>query len=195
MIHYSSQSGFSLVETLVAISILLVATVGPMTIAAKALQSAQYSREQNTAFFLAQEGIEAVFAFRNEAGLAHVNNAATPSDTWLTNWRITPCRSSGNGCGFHFIDNQVADNPVISCTTAANNPCRLYYDADDNRARYSHQVAGGTLTTFTRAVFVDPLPDGAARVTSRVTWVPGPNQPRKTLDLETFLYDIYDTTN
>lgn len=58
-------SGFTLVETLVAISLLTVAIVAPMGLTAQSLQSAYYARDQITAFYLAQEAIESIRAIRD----------------------------------------------------------------------------------------------------------------------------------
>ena len=54
----SKQSGFSLIETLVSISILLIVIVGPMSISNNSAKGSSFSNEQVTAFFLAQEGAE-----------------------------------------------------------------------------------------------------------------------------------------
>jgi prepilin-type N-terminal cleavage/methylation domain-containing protein len=59
------RTGFTLVETLVAISLLTVAIVAPMGLAAQSLQSAYYARDQITAFYLAQEAIESIRAIRD----------------------------------------------------------------------------------------------------------------------------------
>jgi prepilin-type N-terminal cleavage/methylation domain-containing protein len=64
------KKGFTLIETFVAISILLVSLAGPLSIAAKALQSAYYSRDEIIASYLAQEAIEFVRAIRDENYLA-----------------------------------------------------------------------------------------------------------------------------
>ncbi len=57
---------FTLLETLVAVSVLLMALLGPFTIASQSLRSAFYARDQVTAFYLAQEGIEYVRAVRDQ---------------------------------------------------------------------------------------------------------------------------------
>lgn len=56
---------FTLIETMVAISLLAVAIVAPMSLATQSLASAFYARDQVTAFYLAQEGIEAVRSIRD----------------------------------------------------------------------------------------------------------------------------------
>src|SRR3989344_8026028 len=50
--------GFSLIETLVAVVILVSAIVGPLTLAQRSIHSAVYARDQVTASFLAEEVIE-----------------------------------------------------------------------------------------------------------------------------------------
>src|SRR3989338_10635926 len=60
-----SSRGFTLVETLVAVMLLSVAVVAPMSLAAKSLGSAYYARDQITAFYLAQEAIEALRSIRD----------------------------------------------------------------------------------------------------------------------------------
>ena len=192
MTYKQQQAGFSLIEVLVAITVLLIATVGPMTIAAQALKSAQYSREQNTAFFLAQEGIEAVVLFRNEAALVHLDDPSNSSRAWQSDPQITLC-ASGEGCGFHFTLSGVTNNSPIDCS-GSNSPCRLYFDENDPRARYSHNRNGGEPTPFTRQVFVQPLGSGERmRVTSIVNWQPAGNLPPQTVRLQTFIHDIYNT--
>src|SRR3989338_7024531 len=54
------KKGFTLIETLVAVSLLTVAVVAPMTLTARSLSAAYYARDQITAFHLAQEAIETV---------------------------------------------------------------------------------------------------------------------------------------
>lgn len=60
MIQHFKKTGFTLVETLVAISILSIAVVAPMSLVSQGLISAFYARDQVIAYFLAQEAIESV---------------------------------------------------------------------------------------------------------------------------------------
>ncbi len=58
----SSQlaAGFTLVETLVAVSLLSIAITAPMSLTSKSLTTAYYARDQVTAFHLAQEAVETI---------------------------------------------------------------------------------------------------------------------------------------
>ena len=55
-----TTQGFTLVETLVAIAVLLLIIIGPITAAQKGIQQAYYANEQLSAVFLAQEAIESI---------------------------------------------------------------------------------------------------------------------------------------
>jgi len=68
--------GFTLIETLVAISVLLLSLAGPLTLAVQSLNSAYYARDQITAFYLAQEAVEYVRAVRDQNYLS--------TKPWLT---------------------------------------------------------------------------------------------------------------
>ncbi len=60
-----SSPGFTLIETLVAVTLLAVAIAAPMSLTTQSLSSAYYARDQMTAFHLAQEAIESVRAVRD----------------------------------------------------------------------------------------------------------------------------------
>ena len=76
------ERGFTLVETLVAISFLSVAIVAPMTLVSLSLAGAVQARDTITAYNLAQEGIEAVRAIRDGSIIhnARLSQTGTPRD-------------------------------------------------------------------------------------------------------------------
>ena len=192
-----SKNGYSLVEALVAISILLLAVVGPMTIAVKGLQSSQFAREQTTAVFLAQEGLELVHYWRGRWGLAryrdlvNLNPSSVDSWNWI-NWvNVRNCRTdiNPNGCGMYFT----AGVNFVDCGPTGS-ACRLYFDETNDRNKYLHtNPPGSSITPYTRRIYVDTLgndPD-KVKVTSEVTWQVNAFNAPKTVKVETYLYDIY----
>jgi prepilin-type N-terminal cleavage/methylation domain-containing protein len=58
MLTPRAQKGFTLVETLVAISVLLLAIAAPLTLGSQGLTSSRIARDQVTATYLIQEAIE-----------------------------------------------------------------------------------------------------------------------------------------
>tara|TARA_B100000745_G_C20106161_1_gene378533 strand:- start:510 stop:1085 length:576 start_codon:yes stop_codon:yes gene_type:complete len=160
--------GYSLIETLVAVSVLLIATVGPLTIAAKGIQVARNAQQQVTATFLAQEGIEAVVAARNNSILAafdaEIAGTGDLSDSWdwVDDPRLAPCFAAGCNLDFKGAD---TTNRVRSC---ASGECAVhYYDGD--YVPYGTNNAG-VPTPYTRVINLTAVGSGEVRITSTVSW-------------------------
>ncbi len=186
------HKGFTLVETLVAITILLLTIVGPLTVAQKGIQQARFASEQTTATFLAQEAIEAAREMRDESALDAFDDPSG-DDTW--EWYT---RSGGGN-----IRSECKDNPDANCTfdnsRARSNrfivcsdasACKLEYDEDSNR----YVTRGGdTDSPFTRKVYFDELPDhSAVKVDVVVSWQSQVfGGATKEVRLQTWIYDQY----
>ena len=70
------SAGFTFIETVVAIGVLIVSVVAPLSLAAQGLRAARIARDQVIANYLAQEGVEFLRYTRD-------NNALIGRD-WLT---------------------------------------------------------------------------------------------------------------
>ena len=197
MINFiTTKKGYSLVEVLIAISILMIAIVGPLTIAAKSLQTAQYARQQTTAFFLAQEGITAVNTIRNEYALQAYNGATNPW-AWVNSATtpLVPSCFTATGCGIDFRDNTLGSNDV-TCTPLVTNPCTVKLrDATTNitvSSLYTH-VNGGAATPYTRIIRLERQGTSEVLVTVEVKWnttyLGGTTQ---NVTLRTSLFNIYE---
>ncbi len=55
-----TKTGFTLIETLVAISVLLIGVVAPLSIGYQAIRASQISKERVEAFYLGQDAVEYV---------------------------------------------------------------------------------------------------------------------------------------
>lgn len=136
-----AQRGMTLVETLVAVSILSVAIVAPMTLTMQSLSAAYYARDQVIASNLAQEAIEAVRAIRdaNILTLALNSGASCPGDIQNPNMHLL--------CGIvidqDFTIDARTDPPTI--TSCAGNPCpKMITDGN----LYGHGASGWQGTTY-----------------------------------------------
>lgn len=187
MKYTSSQFGYSLVEVLVSISILLIAIVGPMTIASKGLQNAQFARQQTAATFLAQEGIELLYMDRNKRGLASVkayNDGAAPVDAWawVTSNSTEECRSA-NGCAValgHFYKE-------------CDGGCVLYKKNDTTaNPIYSYDSTNAVLTPYTRKIYFKDVTNDSFLVQSEVSWQSTTFGAVKKVVVEAYIYNIYD---
>ncbi len=164
-----NKNGYSLVEALVAIAVLLLALVGPITIASKGIQSSYYAKEQATAVFLAQEGIEAFISMRNDAAIAAVADGdLSKSWDWVSS--VDASCFSSNGCNVDFSSN----NPLSTIQSCVNEEdCRLHYDPSDIRAKYSLSSAGGSPSPYIRKIFLtyDSAPgNNGIVIKSTVSW-------------------------
>jgi prepilin-type N-terminal cleavage/methylation domain-containing protein len=100
-----ARRAFTLIETMIAVTILTTAVAGPLFAASRSIVAAQISRDQLTASYLAQEGIEYIRAMRDNEFLA-VNSLHGPTvsaDSWTA-----------------FLTNTSSDDNSISlCRTAS----------------------------------------------------------------------------
>lgn len=190
MIFTSSQKneGFSLVEMLVAVSLLLMVIVGPMAITAKASKSASFASEQVQAFFLAQEGLELAQMGRDNLLLQNLKGDITnPWGSFIaTNGAFKECYSS-SGCSLVWDNNNAF--AVGACGGAS---CKMYFHENGGRAKYNYD-SSGTPTPFTRKIsFTKLTGDKAVKVVSTVTWRTGSIIAEQKVSTETYLYNIYD---
>ncbi|MBI5077822.1 MAG: prepilin-type N-terminal cleavage/methylation domain-containing protein [Candidatus Yonathbacteria bacterium] len=146
---HKNSGGFTLVETLVAISILLVAVVGPISLIGDALHKLYYAKDEMVAINLAEEGIEAVRQVRDSNMLT-----ATAWDTGL-------------GAGDYVVNANSATSVAFCGLTCAVQP--VYLDAQG----FYQQSTVLTATPFGRIVTITSIGTDERVVTSKVTWRTG----------------------
>ena len=196
---FARASGFSLVETLVAITILLLVIIGPLTISSTSVRGTAFASEQVTAFFLAQEGAELAQKGRDEFVLEHLKNPGSRANAWAdfvntgNGAPFAHCFNSINGCGMN-INTDAAGSltPPRSCATIAN--CSLYLDTASGvaRSRYIHTNTG-TPTLYTRAIKFTRISANEVSVVSTVTWRSGFSREEQRVSVQTSLFNVYGT--
>jgi len=166
-----ASSGFTIIETLVAIAILLLSIIAPLTIAEKGLAAAEAARKEITAFYLAQEAIEYVRNVRDMNAISGNGGKAN----WLQG--LENCKTNGNniGCGIDPTAGQ--DNQVINCNSSGD--CALYQYTSSNSALlglFGHRpnTNGWTKTDFVRKVVITSIRGtNEAKVEATVGWTAG----------------------
>lgn len=141
-IPHSTQRGFTLIETMVAISILFIAVTGPIALMGKSTLRTYYARDEMIAINLAQEGIEAVRQKRDSNMLGGA--------TWDTG--IT------GGTGTSYVFN------ARTITLTIPGDIKVYQDTDG----YYGQGAGGTTTPFKRMINIYDVSVTEKKVVSMV---------------------------
>lgn len=174
-------TGFTLIEALVAISVLLLSIVGPMAIATDGIKNSIFAKDQITAFYIGQEGIELIRSIRDGNALS--------GDAWDTGISAF-CMTSGNpaGCG---IDAESLT--FVNCTTNAN--CNLYFNpnglnvGDSQRGIFEHGVTPEA-TIFNRSIRITDVPPDEKEIDVVVTWLS--RGAVKTITVQSRLFDQYN---
>lgn len=165
MKHYKThKQGFTFIETLIAITVLLVAVVAPMSLAQDGVRAAKLAQDQIVAFYLAQEGVEVVRNMRDENRLAGATQLAGP----LSSCIVDPDNSLDVGCTIDATQISGGTFDVDACPSGGCPPIRK----DDER--YTYRSGGSYIDTkYTREIRVwyTESPDTKdATVEVIVTW-------------------------
>ncbi len=181
-----NKRGFTLLETFVAVTILIIAVIGPLALLVRGITDGNYAKNEVTAFYIAQEGLELVINRRDANQFKLGPGGAPPGHTWLNG--LNACNNN-NGCELN-----VGDQEAQSC---GGNGCGPYefYDKSENAANFVRKIKitpGENRIVGTLAGETNPIPPGQqiqrnqAEVEVTVTWK-NKNAPR-TLILKDVIY-------
>jgi len=94
MTMIKADKGFTIIETLVAITVLMIAIAGPLVVANQGLTGAIASKDQMIASYLAQESVEAIKNIRDNN--VQLNN---PIITWLNGFNVSSQCNNNSALG------------------------------------------------------------------------------------------------
>jgi len=158
-------TGLTLIETLVAITILLIAIVAPMAVYTDNIRYTRYAGDQVVAFYLAQEAIEYI-KFRTAT---NINNGVL----WLTD--VPNCGGS-DACdctGANFCEVDVTQLTSVAGVDVCGGSC-IPLNLEPTSGLYGYQ--SGNQTAFTRKVNIEKNIGGNGeeiKVTVVVSWSKG----------------------
>lgn len=137
MINRTNETGFTIIETLVAVTVLMIAVAGPLVVAGKGLIGAEIGKNQLIASYLAQESMEVLKNIRD-------NNVDDEID-WLTD--LTTCNYTAK-CDASSIGFGLGPSVKTDCGAGY---CRLYLDSS---VGYINTNTGAPASKFQRAFYL-----------------------------------------
>lgn len=184
----SSQSrhGFSLIETIVAISILLISVTGIMNLIHQGSVANRLQADQITATYLAAEAIEFIRARRDSYWLQGGGN---DFESWfLLSGDAQDCQ---NACR---IDAQVNNNSINECFGTCPP-----LNHNSTSGRYGYDTGGNwEESRFTRSVTIDGVQNAGqfdeAQITVTVTWTTA-GIGNRSVTLQQSIHDYDDSNN
>jgi len=190
-----NKRAFTLVEALVAISILMIAIASPMTLAQKGLSTATLSKDQMIASFLTQDAIEAVKNIRDQIAIS------SNSGDWLETILHNCICSNDIECNFDSASSKYCTIDTTLPTWDSNsakvgdpvNPAKLKISYTSsgvgNFLKYDYQGwNGGTDSKFTRYINIRKTSNpNEAVVNVRVSWSSSTGVQK--IDVQDFIYN------
>lgn len=164
--------GFTIIETLVAITILMIAIAGPLTIVHKGLLAATYASQQVTASYLAQDAIEYLKNVRD-------NNMIKDPVNWLN--ILNTCTDDPLGhCSVDtiagFPNGSTRGSTGISTCVPTSGGCVMYKIHKGGYDEGYDYNPTGIKTPFSRYFYVTPVQGNGeheAKMVVVVSWNSG----------------------
>lgn len=150
-IKKKKNKGFTLIEALVAITILTISIAGPITIASRGMTSAMFARDQITAFYLAQEAVEFIRNKRDE------NNIK--GNVWIDG--LSECLD-GKVCIIDSKNNEINECIGGICPVLKYNNSTAFYSYDS-----------GEDSNFTREIRIATVNVKEIAITTTMSWSSG----------------------
>ena len=168
------NKAFTLVETLVAISIFTVSLLGLIAILAQGITDTGYAKKKIIASYLAQEGIEYIRNFRD----TYVLYGATTQTGWeeFNNRLIAGLCDTAGGCYFDDSNVLFTDStmPMTDLSFAACSGACPELKYDNATGKYNYDITGTSSGYFRKInVIQNPVIPDETEIISTVSWTQG----------------------
>lgn len=178
------NEAFTLIETLVAVSIFTISVLAVMSVLASGISYTNNAKKKMIASFLAQEGIEYIRNMRDTKGLYLPGNSG-----WAQfNSKLAQCDDGGtNACYFDPGSPQSYD--IKKCASNLDNTdCKLYLK--NGIYNYDKNALGTVDSGFTRKIWkTDGTITGSndeVKIFSKVEWTQGSGMKSVTFSANLF---------
>lgn len=165
------NTAFTLVETLIAISIFTLSILALMSVLSQGISDTNYAKKKIIAAYLAQEGIEYIRNIRD----TYVLYSASGPIGWTSfnSKMIGASCDQLNGCYFDDQNLNYSDQtqPIIDTPLTICGPSCIPLLYDSTSGKYGY--ASGTDSGFTRKIRVSIISPDETKVFSTVSWTQG----------------------
>jgi len=162
--NLQAKSGFTLIESLVAITILLIGVLGPMTAATRGITDGLYAGNQLVATYLTQEGLELLSTQieNNKKSGADFLAGLDPQCVAPSGSCAVVVDSSGNTVDFTFL----------ACSDVNASNCQVAFDSGSGFYKPLGSINPVNLSgpVFTRTLLVETLTSNEVLLKSEVRW-------------------------
>ncbi len=175
------SGGFTIIETLISITLFSIAVTGVITVAAKGGVNSIALKNRVTATYLADEGIELMRGMRDTEVLRNT----LPSDGWFRFVTDAVSKCSTNPCDIDGANSAHPTSPIYpqfdnfvtsgAVTLTVGGVAGLYYPLyyDSMTGFYGDSFIPNGATPYYRALKVVSTPPNEMQVTSTVVWKEG----------------------
>ncbi len=154
--------GFTLVETLVAISILSLSIAATFTAVQNSIQESNIAKDETTAFYLAQEGMEFIKNLRDENALHSISGQST---NWLASLSSIPA----DPC--YFGKTCVIDSPLKAASSCSGGFGSCPVINQDPATLLFGYTSSWTPTNFKREIQFQQISADEISVIISISWV------------------------
>jgi type II secretory pathway pseudopilin PulG len=167
-----TNKGFTLVETLVAISIFSMSILGLLSILASGISDTSYAKQKMAAGYLAEEGIEYMRNMRDTFVLYDATDSQTGWSSFSSKLISAGCLA-GTGCYFNDQNLNYTNHsqPMAGiAVSACGSSCpALLYDSTTGKYGYASGVSSG----FIRKIQMSQISADEIKIISTVYWTQG----------------------
>jgi len=170
--YRKENRGFTLVETLVAVSIFTASILGLLSLLTQSISNTSYAKEKIISSYLSAEGIEYIRNMRDTFALYDPVSGQNGWNAFVSKLVGASCQAN-NGCYFNdqSIDYANPLEPMEGLTvTACGASCpTLLYDPTTGKYGY----ASGAASPFIRKINITQVSADELKVSSTIFWSQG----------------------
>jgi len=182
----TKESGFTIIEALVAVFILTISVLAMLNLTASSASSARYANNELTANYLLQEAIDSIRNSRDTLAFLQKDLVDGGWNNFKSRYGSPSSKCfAPNGCILkieEFSPASLTGGDIVACST---NCTPLNYESSPDSSLFYKYSGGGSPSNFTRKVTMVDNVDNI-KVTATVSWLNGTSQRTQSLEMNLF---------